>query len=48
MSNQHQFSPNSVWEGFCVIRELTGKQSVKRENSRNTAVILELYIHCDA
>ena len=39
---------NRVWKGFRVIRELTKKQSVNRENSWNTAVIRELYIHCDA
>ena len=41
-------SCNRVWKGFRVIRELTKKQSVNRENSWNTAVIRELYIHCDA
>ena len=28
-----------VWKGFHVIRELTEKQSVNRENSWSTAVI---------
>ena len=36
-----------VWKGFRVIRELTEKQSVNRETSWKTAVIRELYIHCD-
>ena len=32
-------SIHRVWKGFHVIRELTEKQSVNRENSWNTAVI---------
>ena len=37
-----------VWNGFRVIHELTRKQSMNWENSRNTVVIHELYIQCDA
>ena len=35
--------------GRCLIRELTGKQSMDQEKSWNTVVVREVYyIHCDA